>query len=201
MGQSCGGCSTRERRSPARARALRRAIQRSVARSAVRLHEEQKPNRVMIAASIQAEQIEHAGGQHDRGPAAELEDRAGLATVSSRPAGRSRDMSRGSSAILRPSSAACVPALACTRPTSPASRNRSAVFSTLTASRAARTAITGSGDRGAADGASERRPVDDLAQRAADPLRPYARSMRPVLRAALTSERPSRTGAPAPTVA
>src|SRR5262249_52411688 len=55
-----------------------------------------------------------------------------------------RDMSRGPCAILSPSIAAWVPALACTRPTSPTTRTSSLVFSTLTDSRAARTRTAGS---------------------------------------------------------
>ena len=109
-------------------------------------------------------------------------------------------MSRGPSASFKPSSAACVPAFACTRPTSPIRRTSPCAFSTLTASRAARTAAAGwvmlalpRVRRSAVQSTTSR--TDRLIHVAIWLL------MRPVLRAALTTVSPTRAGTAAPAVA
>ena len=112
-----------------------------------------------------------------------------------------RAISRGVLAIFSPSSAALVPALVCTRPTSRARRKRSSAFSTFTASRTARTATAGS---------VRDAPASRLAQsptsrpRRASNVRsnsPRRALRRPVLRAAFTTDRPTRAGEPAPSEA
>ena len=144
-------------------------------------------------------EIEGADGKEKGTASRKLQDRAGLAAFAG-ASRATRDMSRGPSASRNPSSAACVPAFACTRPTSPASRTRSWTFSTLTASRARAHRQRGLSDAYSARGAGNRAPIHYL---------PHGRLIhavmrapkRPVLPAALTTVSPALAGAANATVA
>jgi hypothetical protein len=107
-----------------------------------------------------------------------------------------RDISRGPSAIFSASIAACVPALACTVPTSLTSRTRPSALSTFTASRAARTAAAGSVTEAPARLTADQSTTSRSERLMKSAIRPPSR---PAFRAALTAVRPSRAGVAAPT--
>src|SRR6266478_7683613 len=179
---SCAAATTSRR---AR-RLLRQCRYRSVLRSVVRFTAEQKPNTAQMAVNTQLKRSMTATVSAKAARPASLRIARVLPPlVSARRA--SRATSRGPSESLRPSSAAPVPAFARTRPTSRIMVMTPSARSSLTASRArlsaAPNALVSTASR-------IERPIHSATGAAS----------RPVLRAALTNDRPARAGAAAPTL-
>ena len=165
---------------------------RWVIRSTPLLADETKPNSVRIAPRIQAARLNVASDSRIAPRPSVLRiARVLLPFFSASLAIRA--MSRGPSASLSPSSAACVPALVCTRPTSLASFIRPSAFSAFTTVRASRSAVVG-----LAIAAPARLSADQsTTSRSERPIQSDMRALRrPVLRAAFTAERPMRAGPP-----
>jgi hypothetical protein len=168
-------------------------------RSVVLFTAEQKPSSVSSAENNALARSNSAKvTQMAARPASLMMARVLLPLVSARRAKRLR--SRGPSEIFRLSSAAWVPALACTRPMSRAALTSPSVRSTLTASRTARTATAG---RVTDASASARRiAAMSTTSRTERPAQDAKWALNhPALRAALTRVRPARTGAVTPRAA
>ena len=166
-------------------------------RSTADLAEPTKPNKVRIAPSTQSAKLNEAT-ESRIAPRPSIFRIARVLFPFFSASLAILDTCSGPSASFKPSSTVCVPALACTVPTSLASRTRPSVFSTLTASRAARTAIAGS----ASDVPARLNADQSIASRSERPIQSASRSLIfPARRAAFTAVSPSRAGAAAPTVA
>src|SRR5712671_5973715 len=180
-------------------RLLRQCRYRSVVRSVVRLTAEQKPNTAQNAVNTQLKRSMTATVSAKAARPASLRIARVLPPlVSARRAIRAT--SRGPSESLRPSSVARVPAFARTRPTSRIMVMTPSARSSFTASRAMRSASAGAvidallraTPKALVSTTSRTDRVIHSATGAAN---------RPVLRAALTNDRPTRSGAAAPRLA
>ncbi len=164
----------------------------------MRLSEDTKPKTVSIRPEQPHRQIERADGKQDGAAAGELEDGAGLAAFGGGQSRDARHVARPFRKLAVRRAPPAFPPSPARGPTSPTSRTRSWAFSTLTASRAARTAAAGSVID--APLMARESALQSTISRTDRLIHAVIRlPIRPVLRAALTSVSPARAGAARPT--